>query len=184
MSAPIGFPTAFDDGSYWGVAQTLANHEIFAGKGLQARGYEIFQLRCRQRIKNHSRIVALWPGYLLVKIVDHFWTARRSVGVIDLLMKGDRPISIPQAELDKLAAAYDPKTELIKLPKAPKQRASDPQLQAGDHVRILTGQFRGLEALYEGMSAHDRVLVLLAMLGRQSRVELGEDDKIAAIAAG
>jgi transcription antitermination factor NusG len=161
----------------------LANHEMLAGNRLEIRGYEILQLRCRQRIKYRSRIVALWPGYLLVKIVDHFWTARRSAGVIDLLMRGDKPMAMPQAELAKLAAAYDARNGLIKLPKTPRQRANDPALEAGDQVRILTGQFRGFEALYEGMSAHGRICVSLAMFGRQSHVELAPDDQIVAIAA-
>jgi transcription antitermination factor NusG len=46
----------------------------------------------------------------------------------------------------------------------------------GDQVRILQGSFAGQLGLYAGMRAHERVLVLLALLGGQQRVELPKDD--------
>jgi len=50
--------------------------------------------------------------------------------------------------------------ELIKLPKRP-------ALQPGDQVRILQGPFAGQLGLYAGMRPHERVLVLLQLLGGQ-----------------
>ena len=43
-------------------------------------------------------------------------------------------------------------------------------------VRILQGPFAGQLGLYAGMRANERVLVLLALLGGQQRVELAKDD--------
>ena len=57
---------------------------------------------------------------------------------------------------------------LIELPRRP-------ALQPGDQVRILQGPFAGQLALCAGMRAHERVLVLLALLGGQQRVELAKD---------
>jgi transcription antitermination factor NusG len=59
---------------------------------------------------------------------------------------------------------------LIELPQRP-------ELKPGDRVRILQGPFAGHLGLYAGagMRAHERVLVLLARLGRQQRVELARD---------
>jgi transcriptional antiterminator RfaH len=49
-------------------------------------------------------------------------------------------------------------------------------LKRGDRVRILAGPFRGHLAIYAGMAAHERVAVLLEMLGRQQRVTLVDRD--------
>jgi hypothetical protein len=50
------------------------------------------------------------------------------------------------------------------------------ELKPGDQVRILQGPFAGHLGLYAGMRAHERVLVLLALLGGQQRVELPKAD--------
>jgi hypothetical protein len=39
-------------------------------------------------------------------------------------------------------------------------------------VAIDDGPFRGVEAIYAGMSAHDRELVLINLLGRQTPVQI------------
>ena len=57
---------------------------------------------------------------------------------------------------------------LIELPKRP-------ALQPGDQVCILQGPFAGQLGLYAGMRPHERVLVLLQLLGGQ-RVELSKAD--------
>jgi len=57
---------------------------------------------------------------------------------------------------------------LIELP----QRSG---LKPGAQVRILQGPFAGHLGLYAGQRAHERVLVLLALLGGQQRVELAKD---------
>jgi transcription antitermination factor NusG len=46
----------------------------------------------------------------------------------------------------------------------------------GDHVKILGGPFRGHLALCAGMKSHQRVEVLLALLGSQQRAILPRAD--------
>ena len=55
---------------------------------------------------------------------------------------------------------------LIELPKAA------PGLKPGDHVRIIAGPFSERLALYEGQTSHERVAVLLQLLGGRHRTEL------------
>jgi hypothetical protein len=59
---------------------------------------------------------------------------------------------------------------LIELPRPP-------GLKRGDRVRITRGLFTGQVALFDGMRGHERVAVLLALLGR---VELPKGDIVAA----
>jgi hypothetical protein len=42
-------------------------------------------------------------------------------------------------------------------------------------VKVTAGPFTGQLGLYAGMRAHERVLVLLAILGGQVRTELAKD---------
>jgi hypothetical protein len=49
-------------------------------------------------------------------------------------------------------------------------------LKCGDRVRILAGPFKVHLAIYAGMSAHERVAVLLQILGGPQRVALAERD--------
>ena len=46
----------------------------------------------------------------------------------------------------------------------------------GDRVRILSEPFRGHLGIYAGMSGHERVAILLEILGGQQRVTLAERD--------
>ena len=47
-----------------------------------------------------------------------------------------------------------------------------PGLRRGDRVRITSGPFSDHLALYQGQASHDRVAVLLQLLGGQQRAEL------------
>ena len=47
-------------------------------------------------------------------------------------------------------------------------------LRPGEQVRVLAGPLAGHIGLYAGMRSHERVLVLLALLGGQQRVELAK----------
>lgn len=167
--------------SFWGIAQTIAGRENFAGRHLEERGFEILNPKIRQRIGGKTRTVALFPGYVFVVLIDRWWDARWCPGVIDLLREGERPAVCPQCEIDKIVANLDQRSGLIRLPKRPRQDAL--AFMPGTNVRIISGSFCGLAGLYEGMSARERIFVLLDMFGARRRVELGPEDNVVALAA-
>jgi transcription antitermination factor NusG len=168
---------------FWGVARCVAGRESFAGRHLEERGFAIFSPRIVQRIADRKRTVSLFPGYIFVVLVDHWWAARRAPGVIDLIMEGERPGAVPQSEVDKILAGYDPKSGLVRLPKRPRKAEHAPALAVGTDVRIVSGSFCGLSGLYEGMSARERIFVLLEIFGAKRKVELGPEDTVIALAA-
>ena len=84
-----------------------------------------------------------------------------------LIMDGIKPARVADQIIDDLRKRE--RNGLIELPKRP-------GLKPGDQVRILQGPFAGRLGLYAGMRPHERVLVLLALLGRQQRVELPKCD--------
>jgi len=49
-------------------------------------------------------------------------------------------------------------------------------LQLGDTVRVARGPFRNQLGIYAGQASHERVAVLLTLLGGQHRVTMRRDD--------
>ena len=66
---------------------------------------------------------------------------------------------------------------VIELPEPP------PRLRPGAHVRVTDGPFQGHLGLCAGMAPHDRVVVLLSLLGSKTRVTLSAGD-VEAVGAG
>jgi transcriptional antiterminator RfaH len=105
----------------------------------------------------------LFPGYLFVAIVLQWHGARWCPGIAGLCMDGVRPARVPDAVIAELRGRE--RNGLVEL-------AQPRRLQRGDSVRILRGPFRERLALYDGQTAHERVAVLLQLLGGQQRAEL------------
>ena len=55
------------------------------------------------------------------------------------------------------------------------QLDSKPAFTPGDKVRVLAGAFMDSAGLFNGLADHDRVSILLDMLGRKVRVLLDAD---------
>jgi transcription antitermination factor NusG len=81
-------------------------------------------------------------------------------------MDGVRPARVADQVIDDLRKRE--RNGLIELP----QRS---ELKPGDRVRVLHGPLAGQLGLYAGQRPHERVLVLLALLGGPQRVELAKD---------
>ena len=123
--------------------------------------------RLRERRISHGRKIEvrppLFPGYCFLTVEAQWYAARWSLGVIGLIMDGIKPARVADQVIDDLRAR-----ERNELPK----RSG---LQPGDHVRVLHGPLAGQLGLYAGQRPHERVLVLLALLGGQQRVGLAKD---------
>jgi len=91
-----------------------------------------------------------------------------------LIMDGEHPARVPDQVIAGIRAREV--RGAVELPKSS-------GLKPGDHVKILGGPFRGQLAFYAGMKPHQRVEVLLALLGSQQRVILPRAD-VEALAAG
>jgi transcriptional antiterminator RfaH len=159
--------------TFWSVAQIYINRESYVARRITDAGFEIFAPKTRIRVKGTFRVVALFPGYAFVRIVDRWRAVAKTPGVLGLIMAGDHPACCPDAEIEKIKGATM-RNGLVRLPKPPKSRAFKP----GQNVRISSGSFCGFNAIYQGMSPRDREIVLLEMFGRETRIELGAGDLI------
>jgi transcriptional antiterminator RfaH len=158
--------------SYWCAAQLQASRERLALHCLSAvNGFEVYSPRIRPaRARRGDDTRPLFPGYCFILIVSQWWAARWSPGVIRIVLDGAVPARVPDQVIDEIRRREV--RGVVELPKAP-------GLQRGDKVRIVRGALQGHLALYQGMRPHERIDVLLQLLGGQTRVTLARSDVVA-----
>jgi transcriptional antiterminator RfaH len=102
-------------------------------------------------------------------VVDGRWhPIARALGVLKLVKFGDSPAHCPDAEIEALIARAD-QDGVIRLPPRPLP-APRRVFAAGDQVSIVDGPLKGLRAIHSGMSAKEREIVLIDLLGKQTPV--------------
>jgi transcriptional antiterminator RfaH len=154
--------------SYWAAARAQPQREALAQHFLQLSGYTVYLPRLREHRRSHGRSIEtrppLFPGYLFVEIVVGWWAARWCPGTRGLVMNCGLPVRVPDHVLAEIRSRE--RGGLVELPS---------RLKRGDPVRILRGAFSEHLALYQGQAGHERVAVLLALLGGSHRVTLAAD---------
>jgi len=158
----------------WYVVQTQVNCEAKAAENLRRQGYQTYLPRYLKR-RRHARKVdlvakPLFPRYMFVSIdtASQRWRSMQStIGVSRLVTNGDEPAVVPEGVIGALRAREDVKG-FVTLDAAP-------AFAPGDKVRVLSGAFMDNAGLFNGMADHDRVSILLEMLGRKVRVVLDAD---------
>ena len=138
-----------------------SQREYFVISQLDRLGFSTYA----PRIKHRRRIAWLFPTYLFVAETAQFYPVLWCPRVIRLLMCGDRPARLDERIVSEIHSR-EAKDGFVKLP------AAGPRLVKGQNVRIAAGAMVGQIGIYQGMSSHDRVKVLLELLGRKVSVEL------------
>ena len=163
-----------DVDSRWYVAQTHPHAEAKASQHLQRQGFAIYlprYLKQRRHARRVEKIAApLFPGYLFVAIntaTQRWLSIDSTTGVAKLVRDGNRPAPVPQLVIDALIRREDA-NGFVQLDRRPR-------FSPGDKIRIVGGAFCDCYGLYEGMSARERVAILLDLLGRQVRVVLDSE---------
>ena len=151
--------------SYWACARLESRREAVAQHFLRLNGYEVYIPRVReQRLRRHRRvdvIAPLFPAYGFIVITGQWHSARWSIGVTAIIMDGLAPAKVPDQVIDEIRRREV--RGAVELPKLP-------GMKIGERVRVTHGPFQGHFGLYAGMKPHERVEVLLALLGSQQRV--------------
>ena len=154
--------------AYWTVAQLVPNRTSLALHMLAQQNFTVYAPKIRElrviRGQKTEVLSALFPGYAFVLIALQWHAARWCPGVVRLVMNGLQPARVP----DEVIAEIQDREHngAVKLPRR--------TLKRGDCLRILVGPFRGHLAICAGMAAHERVAVLLQVLGGPQRVTLAE----------
>jgi transcriptional antiterminator RfaH len=161
-------------GTRWYVVLTQVNGEAKAAQNLRQQGYDIYLPRYLKR-RRHARKVdftakPLFPRYMFVAIdiATQRWRSIQSTfGVSRLVCIGDVPAVVPDGVVSALKEREDTQGFV--------SMDVRPAFALGDKVRVLAGAFMDNAGLFNGMADHDRVSILLDMLGRKVRVLLDAD---------
>lgn len=148
----------------WYAVQTQPHAEMKALAHLGRHGFEVYLPRFLNRRRHAGRMEnvsrPLFPSYLFVAIdiATQRWRCVNSTAGGDII--------------EQLKGRHD-EQGFITLD-------SGPHFTAGDAVRVLDGAFSRVLGIYEGMTDHQRVAILLDLLGRKVRVQIDIDSVAAA----
>jgi len=152
---------------FWACAQIEPFRERLALHCLGLNGFEVYCPRLRQQVRSRGRKIVrtppLFPGYLFVWVVRGWWDARWSAGVRRLVMDGEQPAHVPDAVISEIRSRE--RNGLVELPK-PRG------LAPGTRVRVISGPLSEKIGMLAVLRPHERVIILLNLLGGDQRVDL------------
>lgn len=160
-------------GNSWFVAQTKSLREQWAADNIIRQGYTAYipktAVTTVERGRKCEKVRCLFPGYLFVQTDGTWRFLTGTFGVANVIMQGQQPATMPDTAIAQLKARENA-NGLITLPKPVERR-----FKPGDTIRVSEGAFSGFEGIWEGDAAPERVKILLQILGRKTRVLIGED---------
>lgn len=154
--------------SAWYAIYTRHQHEKTVAQALSGKGFEVFvplysaAHRWRDRLKWLS--LPLFPGYVFLRTdFSRRLPVLTTPGVHHFVPHSDRPISIPDVELDAVRQ--------LTLRNSGVQ--PHPFLKCGDRVRVKTGSLEGLEGILTRWKAGFRLVLSVNLLQQSVAVEVG-----------
>ncbi|MBM3555541.1 MAG: transcriptional activator RfaH [Alphaproteobacteria bacterium] len=157
----------------WHAVYTQPQLELWARTNLWERGLAVYLPQYKRRVR-HARQVRevakpLFSRYLFVQ-ADLEDVGRRAIasakGVVGLVAFGDHVPAVP----DAVIAAIKEREGIDGM-----IRLGTPGLKPGERVRVMQGALADHVGLFDGASDAQRVVVLLNILGRQTRVRVSAD---------
>jgi transcription antitermination factor NusG len=150
---------------FWGVVRSLPRREMFAAERLRMdSGFEVFL----PLVQTKRASAPLFSGYFFVFIREQWRVINSTIGVLCLVRAGDTPARCPDNEIERLKEMID-KHGFVRLPDKPLSPARH-VFEKGAAVKIVGGPFLGVAALHSGMSASEKEILLIAMLGAPRRI--------------
>ncbi|MEQ9560294.1 MAG: transcription termination/antitermination NusG family protein [Rhodospirillales bacterium] len=153
----------------WYAVYTQSGKEAFAAQNLVNQGFEPYLPRYRKRRRHARRVetvlTPLFPRYLFVRMDPHLnrWRSiNGTFGVSHILTDGDLPRAVPDEVIDTIRSHEDQGVVTI-LP---------PAFAKGQMVAINDGPFSDKRGIFECVDDHDRVVLLLDLMGRAVRAHL------------
>lgn len=155
----------------WYASYTQPHNEAVAARHLAQQGFDVFCPRYLKR-RSHARRVdmvpaPLFPRYVFVAfdVTTPEWrTVRSTRGVVDLVRNGLQPSPVPDAVIRDIREREDDNGYVV--------LSRHVGLVRGDPIRIESGPFADHEAIFEAQRDEERVIALLALMGRQVFVEV------------
>lgn len=158
----------------WYVVHTQPSAERRAAEHLARQGFATYlpqYLKKRRHARRVDTVAApFFPRYLFVgiDIARQRWHAINStVGVSRIVCYGGELKPVMPGVVEAIRAREDASGFIsLERPAA--------RLKPGAPIRVISGPFEACSGLFEALNDHDRVAILLDLLGRKVRVVLNE----------
>ena len=156
----------------WIVALTRPNYEAIAEVNLGRQGFEHYCPKYQSKQPNKPSIVkVLFPRYIFIFIDQEWYSIKGTRGISKVLLGDNGPATLPEKIITDLKLRE--KNGLVQL-------SAPSKFQIGDRVKATEGPLIGHLLICDTMLPHERVRVLMELLGRKVTVELDEKSLIAA----
>ena len=155
----------------WYVMYTKPQKEAMVNRQLEDRGIETYFpfLQYNRGYNRGIRIEPFFPHYLFLYVDLQSRTAKDLnwlPGIRSILYIDNQPATVPDPVIAALRNRLQPYSAKV-LNKA------EALFQPGQKVQVISGPFEGIETIFQKhLSSHDRVQVLLKLLGTWTRVEM------------
>lgn len=161
--------------SNWILLRSKSGQEKTAAEHVTQQGHEVYfprYLRTRWLTNDNRRIraavpTALFPTYLFTKIDSHWRHLLSTVGVYEVLLRGDEPAPVRPEVIDLLRSRE--RDGFVELPPPPAK------LRRNIAVQVTRGHLTGSIGLFLSPYSKHRVRVLLDLLGGKQTVLLPAD---------
>ena len=151
----------------WLLVATKSRSEFVARQHLERQGFQVClpQITLRKRKQGTWQQVTepMFPGYVFAGVVlgeQDVAPIRSTVGCLQVVRFGGQLIPLPALVMRTLLSCAE----------APSNVAET--FRAGERLRIESGPFEGLEAVFDMPRGQDRVQVLVKVMGSVRRVDV------------
>lgn len=155
------------DNLSWLLVATKPRSEFVARQHLERQGFEVclpqITLRKRRQGKWQQVTEPMFPGYVFVGVVlgeCDIAPIRSTQGCHEVVRFGGQLVPVPASVM----------RTLLSYALAPLNETKN--FLAGERVRLESGPFEGLEAVFDKSRGQDRVQVLVTVLGGLRAVEV------------
>jgi len=161
-----------NDSSWW-VVHTKPKAELSAIKNLENQGLTTYcPLFKKESIRGYKIKINTYPlfsRYIFVKgdcsAQKNIHLIRSTIGVKELLKIGEVPVKISCQLINELR-----QMEAVKL------NETKSHFNPGENVRVNTGIYKDVEAIYEMDDGVNRAIVLLSMVNKETPLRIDKKD--------
>ena len=157
--------------AFWYAAYTLANHEKRVAEQFGKKEIEhflpLYEVVRRWKDRRVRLQVPLFPGYVFVHLplVERL-RVLQVPGVARLVGFGDRPVALPEEEMESLKKGLNGDVKM----------EPHPYLSEGRRVRILRGPLTGMEGILLRKKANLRLVLSIDLIMRSIVVDVDAAD--------
>ena len=155
----------------WFAVYTKPRQEQIALEHLERQGFDCFLPMAlnpyQRRSQKQLRIEPLFPRYLFLNAEasqQSLGPVRSTRGVCKLVRFGVELAQVPETVIRAIHSRCDAHTGLVRLEPVP--------VEPGDQVKVFDGPLAGVSGLFQARTGEQRALLLVQMMGRQTKVEV------------